>query len=622
MYDHGIETYLVDFPKEPSDRYFFIHDYMKVDFEDQQLCAEAESDNSSSTQTKIRMELGRQAGILEIVEAENCESIIDGTIEQRIRNVVIRFGMNPVNVATSGRTSHDDDMIEPRIVIMEEGYVIARCWPDRLYCAMDLHLWGAYHKRARLVTALTEELRSTLVSSYRIVTGGMYETKTWEDDQKQIGVQFSHNQNCRESLSLSNRASSPTVAELWSDSLKTLVAMAAAKDSRTLVVAVACGVAAEGNCWALEWMAKHPLVSDVIGVFMCPTVDPSVSSTVGLLESMHKCEREIISQLRHISVEGGKSIDIVVLDDSVDEALGRILNSILSEQSHRETYLSDNYAMVVPTFDLNQTTKWRTLFLERYRTLVRNSVVLSLAELHMVTLPTSVTHVMGRDDTTIKDGDYDDGILLLGMVYCCDELAIPLFTELELSLRTLHPSTVVEIVYILGGELQHPRDIVSYEQRTFPMDAYDLTAHGKQMTSQEALGRQSVVQLEPAGEADVEGSHNNWAMPLFDELYQYLESTVVTTMGFGPVWKSEKYHGPDQLGALGGIVTMSYPQGNVVLVWDGKEHVDINLFSYNQNKELPDQFIHSFCSLVGLEVKLRDDQPRGVGRVVSFGTAA
>lgn len=638
LFDHGVDSYLVDFPMEQSDRFFFIHDYFKAGLEDRQLCADIELKNSSSGERKTSTKQGRKAGILEIVEAENCESstLNEGDIEGRIRNVLIQFDLNAVNVAsTTIGGFYPDDMIEPTTVIMEEGYIVARCWRKRRYCAVDVQLWGAYHKRTGLVSALTEEFRSTLVSSYRIVTGGMYETKTWEDDQQQIGIQFTNKQNCRKSYIASNEDSSPTIADLWNDSLNTLVDKMAAKKSRKLVVAVTCGAKAQHrNCWSVEWMAKHPLVSHIVDIYMCPTVDPNAAITVDVLKSMHNCERGIISQLRRMSSMegGGMSIDVLIFDDTVDESMGLILNSILSEQSHREAFLSDNYVLVVPTMDMNETTTWRGRYLDRYRKLVRDSVVLSLAEIHMELSPmTSAQRVQDdENDMIIKSGDRvdDDGLLILGMIYCCDDHAIPIFTELEQSLRDQHQKSsgtvVVDIAFIFGGELHPPRDIVSYEQRTFPMDAYDLTDHNKQMTTQEALGRQTLVQLEPTPTTvieELEDITNEGTMPSFDELYRYLETTVVRTMGYGPITKTEKYHGLDELGALGGIISMIYPQGNVVLVWDGQQHVDMNIFSYNQRKELHNQFIEGFCSMTGfLDVKLRDDQPRGVGRVVSFGT--
>ena len=61
-------------------------------------------------------------------------------------------------------------------------------------------------------------------------------------------------------------------------------------------------------------------------------------------------------------------------------------------------------------------------------------------------------------------------------------------------------------------------------------------------------------------------------------------------------------------------------KGSIVLVWDGRHHVDLNLFSYDESKDLADSFVETFTVISGnkLRVSLRDDQPRGIGRVVSF----
>ena len=70
----------------------------------------------------------------------------------------------------------------------------------------------------------------------------------------------------------------------------------------------------------------------------------------------------------------------------------------------------------------------------------------------------------------------------------------------------------------------------------------------------------------------------------------------------------------------GGVVVSVSPKGSAVLSWDGRNHVGINLFSYNDRLELADSFVSSFVSFTGkkLKVVLRDDFPRGTGRVINF----
>jgi hypothetical protein len=70
----------------------------------------------------------------------------------------------------------------------------------------------------------------------------------------------------------------------------------------------------------------------------------------------------------------------------------------------------------------------------------------------------------------------------------------------------------------------------------------------------------------------------------------------------------------------GGAAMSVYKEGSAVLVWDGRQQVVVNLFSFDQEKERADSFVKTLEQLSGntLQVALRDDQPRGIGRVVSF----
>jgi hypothetical protein len=71
---------------------------------------------------------------------------------------------------------------------------------------------------------------------------------------------------------------------------------------------------------------------------------------------------------------------------------------------------------------------------------------------------------------------------------------------------------------------------------------------------------------------------------------------------------------------LKGMITSVFHQGSVILVWDGSRHVDINLFAFDQRQALADSFLDDFVEFTEgrLKLALRDDQPRGIGRVVSF----
>ena len=103
-------------------------------------------------------------------------------------------------------------------------------------------------------------------------------------------------------------------------------------------------------------------------------------------------------------------------------------------------------------------------------------------------------------------------------------------------------------------------------------------------------------------------------MPAFDDLATYLVNTL-SKIRFTDI-STEKF---TNVGSGGVFVALS-AKGSAVLVWDGKEHVDVNLFNFNDRQEMADAFASTFIqfSEETLLLALRDDYPRGTGRVVNF----
>lgn len=54
------------------------------------------------------------------------------------------------------------------------------------------------------------------------------------------------------------------------------------------------------------------------------------------------------------------------------------------------------------------------------------------------------------------------------------------------------------------------------------------------------------------------------------------------------------------------------------MLWDGRKHIDVNLFTYEQNTEMANTFESNFRTSKNLVTMLRDEQPRGIGKVVSY----
>jgi hypothetical protein len=57
----------------------------------------------------------------------------------------------------------------------------------------------------------------------------------------------------------------------------------------------------------------------------------------------------------------------------------------------------------------------------------------------------------------------------------------------------------------------------------------------------------------------------------------------------------------------------------LAILWDGRNHVDVNLFTYVEDIEIGDDFVTNFLLVIpSFTTMLRDEQPRGTGRNVAY----
>jgi S-adenosylmethionine/arginine decarboxylase-like enzyme len=569
--DHGVQAYLVEPVKDSHDRFKYIHDYIKTTPRGQGKCQDPGSAVNATTVVQ-----GRIAGVLQIVEAENASVQLNEEIEEVIYSVVRKEGFTPIS-----SPSNDDGVV---VVAMKEGYVVARMWPEHNYCAFDINLWGGFHKANQLRSALVEAVGSTSISSYRIVVGGMHGSNTRKEDQEVIGIQFAQKRNCE----IDDRSDKAVVNQ---ETLNVAVAEALALvDSTQLVVAVACGIKNKDRCPMVDVLSQHPSVQKVIPLWTCSGLAES-SDELPDFPKLHDCEKGHVSQIEEEVVSKDLKLDMFFFDSSATYAMFQIIHSIFSVLAHRE-WLGDNYVLATPFFGKDSIFKRR--FVDRYRKQHHPDIV-SAAKL--------VFKGSKKEDMGIFKGS-KKGYMAIELLLAGDDYAIDRFYDLESKLRQRLPNTNVEILVITGGK-DHPKHDLEYEGLAFTPDKYDFRPSQEQFSQQKPLGRQSVYQLDLAGDA---------TMLTFGELSQLLQQTL-QKMEYSPS-RFDKFTDVGD----GGMLVSIFSQGSVILVWDGSHHVDINLFSFDQSQELADSFVSTFTELSGnsLQVSLRDDQPRGIGRVVSF----
>ena len=165
----------------------------------------------------------------------------------------------------------------------------------------------------------------------------------------------------------------------------------------------------------------------------------------------------------------------------------------------------------------------------------------------------------------------------------------------------------VEVVN--GGEWLYQDDFTP--SRSFLPDDYDQTEPLKQWEKQMPMGHQFILQLEPnpSSKKKVKISANT---------VKKATDNAISKSSL-PGFDNEKYIIKEYKKLGDGYLCISFWEGgSVAVLWDGKEHVDINLFTYKEDIEIGNTFSMNFRNVLPLTTMLRDEQPRGAGRVVSY----
>ena len=507
---------------------------------------------------------GTTAGIIEIVEAENVQIDLDDQIgfAATIRKVVEDMGFT---VTIDSIHGEEGDI---SIIIFEEGYVAARLWPKEKYIGFDVNLWGKTFLLKNLKVELAKAVGSKNVSSYKVVVGGMYGSNTWKEDQDVIGPKIRQLRNCEEDIVHEGNLDEALACAV---SVKEVVPLTLAKD---ITAAVVCGKKDE-DCPSLKALEAHTDVKNLITIYECPELDePDMVKQIS-------CETRALQALMEACQANGSKLNLLVLDGSASYKMHQILNSIMMTDRICNT-LFEKHSITV-TFGLAGQT-WRREFLDRLRMKVEYDPAV-------------------RAEIVFQAGgkSYEMGIFSSGNENVSYDLAD---CERRIRDQLSESGAIIELRNIHGALYQYIHD---YNPKEFNQEDYDSRPGRVQYANQAPLARQTIMQF-------IKNEDKEEALNL--KLNNVLGYVKAGLQGVGrKTTLIRKYPVGD-----GGVIVALSTTGQVIVVWDGKQHVDVNLFTYNQGADIPDLFKQAFLDACdnSLAVGLRDDQPRGIGKVINF----
>jgi len=552
VYDHGVETKLYESMHTPENRYDLMHGYRK-NIAPKDKCNVA-IPGESSTQ-------GTAAGIIEIMNVENCSVELNEKIVDIMKNTAEKEGFTVISEPVFDN--------EVGVLVLKEGFISARILPTMNYVGFDVNLWGMSSKIKKLRKALADAVGSSDVSSYKVVVGGMYGSSSWKEDQKIQGPKMKQLRNCDEDVVKEGILDEKTTSAIAAEEIVPLTL----NSGKDVTAAVFCGQEGE-ECVAYDVLAKHGSVKALVRVDDC--------ANAGNVE----CELEVLDLLAEQIFEknNGKRINLLVMDGTSSFGMHQVVSSILGERETRRSLFEMHNIVATWMVDAVRDT-FRREFLDRYRKQVH---FVPAVRAEIVFKGDSKTYELGVVSSNNENVNYD-----------LEKM------EFRIKNRLLSSGVQVELRNIHGALFNFDPD---WDPKTFRHEEYDSKPGREQFKNQKPLGRQNIYQFVKA--KDVEEALNLDMTKIASYLSESLKSVSTEPTLI------KQY---DEIGD-GGMVIATSLKGYVTLVWDGREHITVNFFTRAEDIGSPEKFAGSFlnASSQKLQVALRDDQPRGINQVINF----
>ena len=581
----GVETLMYKPQEDVDDHWGPLTDYAKY-WGEPRDCLPPGTDNGKNQDDVA------YAGVLMVVEAENISKEAIVTVES-LEGTLTELGYTVVTSSFQPSVRSGGEML---VVVMEEGYVLMETWP-RIYCKMDIHLWGKFDKQESIRSKILESLGSNDGDwqSFRIVTGGMRGCHTRADDIQSIGPDLSKIGVCDEIPNDSHKLVTlnasqddeetlgPVIEAGLDDVIPSIVGAAAGKNA-----VVICGI--EGSpCRAKDNLEKKGY-TNLITLYSCSEEDTAEIEQDAYHRGLAmKKWREALQSEGNEFVMCAKKAS-VALKDMAQKVQG--INVVVV----------DALAPSVHVFECYQywTQFWKTV---REPFILFVPIVDSKDEQRAFFLRTRSNH--GEDEpeyySQIYAGD-GEKTMSFGLIHQGTPDSFRGLIEAEVKLEKNEKVKFVELrrSTIRGATRDQGHN---YEPETFSWNDYDQQPGLEQFYGQRAIGVQTVFQLQrkPTSKRTLSAQNiesaakfavNKISKPPIKETFQ--------TVGEGAVY----------------VALMSNAQ--VTITWDGADSINVNIFTYDQSLDHDAYFVNKFkAPLPSMNLMLKDEMPRGYGKVIN-----
>ncbi|KAL7470588.1 hypothetical protein ACHAXS_010847 [Conticribra weissflogii] len=528
------------------------------------------------------------AGILMIVEAENISfSEADGDVlTKAFQTPLEQLGYTVIT--TKSQSSEKSGGVDVAIVL-KEGYILGETWPTAKYCKLDIHLWSGFDNLEAIRSELLKVLGSAEGdwSSFRIVTGGMKGVDTRERDLKTVGPDYSKIGQCEE-----NSGKAVTLNASYDDEA-TLGGIidagleeipSAMLEKKNIKAAVFCRE--EGQPCRAKGVLEKQGYKRVVTLWSCSEEESKEIDTSAYHNglALKKWRDALSSDVSEYSLCGKKSVVALKEIGAKMKGLNMVIVDALAPSVHvpgAHQYwlkhwrdIKKPFLMLVPILD--PADQNRSFFLKsRWN--------------HGEEDPEFYSEIyVGNGDKTMSFGLIHEGTpdSLQRLVKCADKLS----SREEVTLSDIRKVTI-------RGAM---RNQVNYNPVTFSWADYDQRPGLKQFYSQRPIGLQTLFQL---------GLDSNTNELSRSSIKNVFKDTLLKLGMTSPVMYEEIGQGSLYIAMSGA--------GQVVATWDGADSININLFTYDENVNHLEAISSFASSFSKMELRLRDEQPRGYGKVIN-----
>jgi hypothetical protein len=577
--EHGTSNLVVRNLATIEDDFDLYHDYA-YNATSYHLCDNFSDKNNDGTQV-------RSPGIMLVVEAEDVTG--DLSIDSLKRSLTSALKKEGFNIIASDAVQTDSNVIT--YITLKEGFVIARAMAESKYVGFDIHFWSAMHKQEAAQNALVAAVggKRSALSTYRVITGGMFGIATWEEEDKFRGPQFEEMCHAIKETAPVVNLNEGDVSQIDLD----IVMEEALKVSngQNLKVAMLVGNSVSTNDITEKHRAtlvRYESVKEVVPM-NCPSMADFNEFSEKAGEVFTACEKHLYEMFVENTHESRFSI--IIIDSTADKVTSSILLKLFA--ARRKKFVAktlEEDVIVMSAIVDNEDERWK-----------RNLMSLFKDEV-FVDEPAAFAEVLFENSKTNSEFK-----LLL-----TNDGGLHFINNLNSTLAEFNKNNsnnlAGRILNIDGGEWLYQKNFVP--SRSYVPDDYDQSGPLAQWKTQNPTGHQFVVQLEPNPKVRPQ-------LTITDELVMKATVDAITTTKLSGLDASALTQFSD-LGE-GSLLVALWDGGSLSILWDGREHVDVNLFTYIEDVNVGDTFVKELLRrLPSFTTMLRDEQPRGTGRIVAY----